>query len=52
MSASRYACKQDLFAMKAVPKDVTSQYAGIRIINEKEVFKCAFGHPFLVQLHS
>jgi hypothetical protein len=45
MSASCSGSKQDLFAMKAVPKDV-SKYI------EKEVFLHAVGHPFLVQLHS
>ena len=52
MSASCSGSKQDLFAMKAVPKDVFSKYVGSRRIVEKEVFLHAVGHPFLVQLHS
>jgi hypothetical protein len=52
MSASCSGCKEDLFAMKAVPKSATSVYAGSRTIVEKEVFRHAVGHPFLVQLHS
>jgi hypothetical protein len=42
--------KRDLFAMKRVVKRA-SKNAGSTII-EKEVFKYAVGHPFLVQLHA
>ena len=52
VSASCPCCKQDLFAMKAVRKDVISKDVGSRRIVEKEVFMHAVGHPFLVQLHS
>jgi serine/threonine protein kinase len=52
MSASCSGCKEDLLAMKAVPKNAISEYAGSRTIVEKEVFRHAVGHPFLVQLHS
>jgi serine/threonine protein kinase len=52
MSASCSCCKQDLFAMKAVPKDTLSRYIASRRIMEKEVFMHVVGHPFLVQLHS
>jgi serine/threonine protein kinase len=48
--ASRSDGKRDLFAMKRVSKRA-SKDAGSRRIVEKEVFKNAVGHPFLVQLH-
>ena len=49
-SASRSDGKRDLFAIKRVAKRA-SKNTGSRIIIEKEVFKNAVGHPFLVQLH-
>jgi hypothetical protein len=43
--------KRELFALKRVVK-CASKNAGSRRIIEKEVFKYAVGHPFLVQLHA
>jgi hypothetical protein len=51
MSASTCGCRQDLFAMKAVCKDVISKRRGVKMWVEKQVFMRAVGHPFLVQLH-
>jgi hypothetical protein len=45
-------CKQELYAMKSVPKDAFCKYVWCRRIIEQEVFVCAVGHPFQVQLHS
>jgi len=50
MPASCSDGKRDLFAIKRVAKRA-SKNAGSRMIIEKEVFKNAVGHPFLVQLH-
>jgi hypothetical protein len=52
MSAGCCDYKQELYAMKSVPKDAVCKYVGSRRIVEKEVFLRAVGHPFLVQLHS
>ena len=49
--ASSSGGKRELFAMKRVVKRA-SKNAGTRRIIEKEVFKNAVGHPFLVQLHA
>jgi serine/threonine protein kinase len=52
MSASSSCCKQDLFGMKAVPKDTVSRYIASRRIMEKEVMMRVVGHPFFIQLYS
>ena len=50
-TASCSGGRRELFAKKHVVKRASKNAGSTRII-EKEVFKNAVGHPFLVQLHA